>query len=69
MPIQKNNKTIDLLVIALAMSVGWGFRGNYGHEYGAMVPGALVAMAICLASWREDWYRRIAYFGVFGALG
>jgi predicted neuraminidase len=69
MSTQTKIKTIDLLSIALAMSVGWGFRGNYGHEYGAMVPGALVAMAICLASGREDWYRRIAYFGVFGALG
>ncbi len=69
MPIQIKIKTVDLLFIALAMSVGWGFRGNYGHEYGAMVPGALVAMAICLASGREDWQRRIAYFGVFGALG
>jgi len=69
MLIQKNIKTVDLLFIALAMSVGWGFRGNYGHEYGAMVPGALVAMAICLASGREDWYRRIVYFGLFGAIG
>ncbi len=69
MPTQKNIKTIDLLFIALTMSVGWGFRGNYGHEYGAMVPGALVAMAICLVSGREDWQRRIAYFGVFGGLG
>ncbi len=60
---------LDSLFIALAMSVGWGFRGNYGHEYGAMVPGALVAMAVCLASGREDWYRRVAYFGLFGALG
>lgn len=31
------------------MSVGWGFRGDYGHEAGAMVPGALVAWAVCLA--------------------
>lgn len=60
---------VDVLFVALAMSVGWGFRGNYGHEYGAMVPGALVAMAACLISGREDWYTRIAYFGLFGAVG
>jgi predicted neuraminidase len=69
MSTKTNVKLVDLLFIALTMSVGWGFRGNYGHEYGAMVPGALVAMAICLASGREDWQRRIAYFGLFGALG
>ena len=36
----------QILLPALAMSVGWGFRGNYGHEAGAMVPGALVALAV-----------------------
>jgi hypothetical protein len=35
-----------LLLAALAMSVGWGFRGDYGHGPGAMVPGALLALAI-----------------------
>ncbi len=65
----KKTNLADLLFVALAMSVGWGFRGNYGHEYGAMVPGALVAIAVCLISGREDWYRRIIYFGLFGAVG
>ena len=64
----KKINTVDVLFVALAMSVGWGFRGNYGHEYGAMVPGALVAIAVCLISGREDWYRRIIYFGLFGAV-
>ena len=64
----KMNK-IDLLFVALAMSFGWGFRGNYGHEYGAMVPGALAAIAACLVSGRKDWYDKILYFGLFGAIG
>ena len=25
----------------LSLSVGWGIRGNFGHEYGAMIAGAL----------------------------
>jgi hypothetical protein len=54
---------------ALALSVGWGIRGNFGHEYGAMIPGALAAMAAVLLSRRPDWWRRVAYFGFFGALG
>jgi MYXO-CTERM domain-containing protein len=49
--------------------VGWGIRGNYGHETGAMIPGALAAMAVALLSGRTDWHRRVAYFGFFGALG
>ena len=60
----KKITTVDVLFVALAMSVGWGFRGNYGHEYGAMVPGALAAIAVCLISGREDLYKRIAYFGL-----
>lgn len=57
------------LATALSLSVGWGIRGNFGHEYGAMIPGALAAMAAVLLSGREDWWRRIAYFAFFGALG
>jgi len=59
-----------LVVLAgLSMSVGWGVRGQFGHEYGAALAGALGAMAIALLSGRPDWRRRVAYFGVFGAIG
>ncbi len=57
------------LVVALSLSIGWGIRGNFGHEYGAMIAGALAAIAACLLSGREDWRTRVAYFGFFGALG
>jgi hypothetical protein len=58
-----------ILVTSLSLSIGWGIRGNFGHEFGAMIPGALAAMAVVLMSNREDWHRRIAYFAMFGALG
>ena len=58
-----------VLSIALSLWLGWGIRGNFGHEYGAMIPGALAAMAAVLLSGRTDWHRRIAYFAMFGALG
>jgi len=54
---------------ALSLWIGWGIRGNFGHEYGAMVPGALAAMAVVLLSGRRDWQGLIAYFAMFGALG
>jgi len=57
------------LFCGLAMAYGWGWRGNYGHGAGAMLPGALVAMAACLGSVRQDWYRRCAVAGLFGAFG
>lgn len=57
------------LFAAVAMCYGWGWRGAYGHEAGAMVPGALVGMAVCLASARQDWYRRALVAGLCGAIG
>ena len=58
-----------ILLVMLSHSIGWGIRGNYGHEFGAMMPGVLSALAISLFSGREDWRRRAPFFAVFGALG
>jgi hypothetical protein len=54
---------------ALSLSIGWGIRGNFGHEYGAMIPGALAAMAAVALSGRVDWISALPFFAVFGALG
>ena len=58
-----------VLLCGLSLSVGWGIRGNFGHEYGAAIPGALAAMAAVLLSGRPDWWERAHYFAMFGALG
>ncbi len=60
---------LTLITVALALSIGWGIRGNFGHEYGAMIPGALAALAVCALSGRDDWRARAPYFAMFGALG
>ncbi len=60
---------LALLLAGLSLSIGWGIRGNFGHEAGATLPGALAAIAICLLSNRDDWRERVAYFALFGALG
>lgn len=58
-----------VLLVASSLSIGWGIRGNYGHELGAMFPGTLAAIAACLVSNRADWHRRVAYFALFGGMG
>jgi hypothetical protein len=58
-----------VILCALSLSIGWGIRGNFGHEYGAMIPGALAALAAVALSGRLDWWRRAPYFAMFGALG
>ena len=43
----KNEDAIWFVLLpALAMWLGWGVRGLFGHANGAMLPGALVALAI-----------------------
>jgi hypothetical protein len=66
---KSNTALIGIVLSGLAMSVGWGFRGDYGHEAGAMVPGALLGLAICLASGRPDWWHRSTIIAFCGAVG
>jgi len=54
---------------AVIMAYGWGYRGTVGHEAGAMVPGALLGLVLCLVSGRLDWHRRTAVVGLFAAAG
>jgi len=35
-----------LLFAALAGGMGWGIRGQYGHETGAMIAGVLVSLTL-----------------------
>jgi len=51
------------------MAYGWGYRGTVGHEAGAMMPGALLGLVVCLGSGRMDWHRRAAVAGLAGAIG
>ena len=59
----------SIVLVLLSLSIGWGIRGNYGHEYGAIIAGTLAGMAAALMSGREDWRQRLPYFAFFGALG
>ena len=67
--ISKRFPLLGICLAGLAMSVGWGFRGDYGHEAGATVPGALLGLAISLGSGRQDWWRRATIMALCGAVG
>ncbi len=54
---------------ALSTSIGWGIRGNFGHEAGAMIAGVLGALAVVILSGREDWIRRAPWFAALGGIG
>src|SRR5437764_12928181 len=57
------------LWVGLSLSIGCGLRGNFGHEYGAMIPGVLATLAAVLLSGRTDWHERAVFFAFFGGLG
>jgi hypothetical protein len=51
---------------ALAMCLGWGIRGQFGGETGAMVPGAMVGLALALLSgWKAKDALRLAAVATF----
>jgi hypothetical protein len=60
---------LAIFLVALSMSIGWGMRGNFGHEAGTMIPGVLGAIAIAIMSRREDWQSRIPHVALLGGLG
>jgi hypothetical protein len=68
-PVSPSWRRGTLLLVGLSLSVGWGIRGNFGHEYGAAFAGCLAAITVCLLSGREDWRSRVLYFAFFGAIG
>lgn len=57
------------LAVALAHCIGWGVRGQWGHESGAMIPGALSALAAVLFAGRPGWLQRFLPFTFFAAIG
>ncbi len=56
-------------VCGLAIAVGWGIRGQFGHERGAMIPGVLGALAVALVTCDGRKLNRVAALGVAGGLG
>jgi hypothetical protein len=60
---------VYLAIGALAMGLGWGIRGQFGHERGAMIPGVLTAVALIIVSPDSAKRNRVAAIGVAGGLG
>lgn len=62
----KNYSWRDILLPGVAMMLGWGLRGFIGGgAFGAMIPGAMVALCLCLVRNR----RGAALAAAFGAVG
>ena len=45
----KHIKWMFIIFPAVSMLLGWGLRGHIGGgPFGAMIPGALVALSLCM---------------------
>jgi len=44
------------LFVALAVGLGWGIRGDFGHLVGAMYPGAALALALAYVSGQRSLF-------------
>lgn len=63
------NRTIPILIVAMALATAWAIRGQFGHEQGAAWAGAIGGLALVLVSQRNDWYNRMILVALASAVG
>ncbi len=64
----RRQRAVRAAFVALAVGLGWGIRGNFGHQLGAMVPGALLAMSFAYVSGQDRMFRLMPALAFVGAL-
>jgi hypothetical protein len=57
------------LFVGLAVGLGWGIRGDFGHMLGAMFPGAMLGLAFAYVSGQPRMFKWMPIVGAAGALG
>jgi hypothetical protein len=57
-----------LLLPALGGWLGWGIRGQFGHEAGAYIAGALIGLSVAMCSRHEQVRQRALLIGAAGAI-
>lgn len=60
---------IRSLFVALAVGLGWGIRGDFGHNLGAMYPGAALGLAFAYVSGSRHAWQWAPVLGLLGGLG
>ncbi|RUL85921.1 hypothetical protein [Tautonia sociabilis] len=54
--------------VALAVGLGWGIRGDFGHNVGAMYPGAALGLALAFVSGQRSLFRWMPILAALSAL-
>lgn len=58
-----------VIISSLALSFGWGHRGQFGGQRGAMLPGALIGLALARISDFQEVQSIHMLMGAVGAIG
>jgi hypothetical protein len=58
----------SILLTAMAGAMGWGIRGQYGHETGAMIAGVLVSLVLVFLHCPQTASLRAARAVAFGTI-
>jgi hypothetical protein len=57
------------LFVALAVGLGWGIRGDFGHLVGAMYPGAALALGLAYVSGQRSLFLWMPILAPLSAMG
>ena len=57
------------LFVALAVGLGWGIRGDFGHLVGAMYPGAALALGLAYVSGQRSLFLWMPIIAAVSAIG
>ena len=63
------DRLIRALFVALAVGLGWGIRGDFGHELGAAYPGAALGLAFAFVTGQRSMFKWMPILGAVSALG
>jgi hypothetical protein len=63
------DRTVRSLFVALAVGLGWGIRGDFGHLLGAMYPGAALALGLAFVSGQRSLFLWMPIIAALSALG
>lgn len=66
--IRPADRVMRSLFVALAVGLGWGIRGSFGHLLGAMFPGACLGLGFAYVSGQKQAFRWMPVMGAASAL-
>ncbi len=65
----QSDRVFRALFVALAVGLGWGIRGDFGHWLGAMYPGAALGLGFAYVTGQKSMFTWIPLLGAIGGLG